>query len=106
MRQGDPITRRYKIIYAPGDLIVRCLRHGGFAWHDREPGFVATKVEFPGLPHDARFVDAHYDYSRQSFGIIVSHPSWPEVPQGEMLPVIEQVGAARIMHSRLVEDDR
>jgi hypothetical protein len=41
-----------------------------------------------GLPGDARFVGANYDYLRNAFAVCVESASFEETPESQMFPVI------------------
>lgn len=55
----------------------------------RLPRFVQYPV-LRGLPRDARIEGMpHFDHDRMCFSFLVSHPSFPPVPDGDIIPVIE-----------------
>jgi hypothetical protein len=38
------------------------------------------------LPKDAKFIDAHYDMQRRAFLAVYEHESFPETPEGMVIP--------------------
>ena len=47
---------------------------------------VLYRLHFDGVPLDAEILDVHYAPENREFGFLVSHPSFPVVPDGEMIP--------------------
>jgi len=46
----------------------------------------AGTVRFEGLPSGAKPIRAQYDFVSNLFDVVVTHDSFPEVPEGEILP--------------------
>lgn len=41
------------------------------------------------VPTGTRVVSVTHDERYRSFVFVLSHPSWPEVPEGELIPELE-----------------
>lgn len=54
---------------------------------DRWPTHLAVPVNIVGPPSDAQLETVWYDQSMRCFVALVSHSSFPEVPQGEHPPM-------------------
>lgn len=91
LRGMDRRSRRFAAIYVDPDDIARWFRAKG-AFHP----------EFPGLPDDAVLVSCGYDFFTHAIGFTFEHESFPEVPPGEMVPVLPLKVAFR---ERAPEDD-
>jgi hypothetical protein len=50
-------------------------------------GIGSYRVVKNNLPSDAEVVGGYWDGSRRMFGVVVSHPSFDEVPRGDKLPI-------------------
>lgn len=48
-------------------------------------------VTHPRIPSDARVLTVFWDYSRNAFGLLITHDSFPEVGPGSTAPVIDQL---------------
>lgn len=44
-----------------------------------------------GLPHDAKVVSVHHDWNTRCWGIMLSHPSFPEVQVGTQVPYADSL---------------
>lgn len=49
------------------------------------------RVEFPGLPLDARLLGVAHDYTRRAFVLRFEHPSFDEVHPGSVVPIGDPV---------------
>lgn len=49
-----------------------------------------TRID-EGLPRDAKPVSHGYDFHTNQFYFVLSHPDFPEVPEGEMVPTFRNV---------------
>lgn len=77
LRHTDPAARTLARVDVTPELILRWLASGG-----RERPVVV------GLPEDAELYSINYDFCTQTLGVAVSHPSFPPVPPGTMIPLL------------------
>jgi hypothetical protein len=73
-------SRRLKYLVLPERIILSLLN----APSDRRPYYTFPVIK--GLPDGYRVEAVNYDYERAGFAIVVSHPSFPEVPLGVRVP--------------------
>lgn len=91
-------TRRVKRIGIPQWAVLDAVLFAGA----RLPEYVRV-VRHAAVPEDAEVVAVHPDPMNRLFWFVVSHPSFPEVPAGEHVPVAEgtystEWEAARLEH--------
>lgn len=83
---------RIKIIWIRNEDICSMLLANNLATNS------VTVPTFPDLPPDVAF-DRHgidFDFNRQAFGVIVSHPTFPVVPACSQIPEV-QAGPIKIV---------
>lgn len=87
---GTHDTRRLKIIYVPEREIFEYFVMGLRAGTGQRPADVISLPCFPSdrVPRDAKLVGGNvkYDMQRRAFGFVIAHESFPEVPDGEVIP--------------------
>lgn len=75
----------------------KCVRVGELefvdAWFSRDNRPGMTRVEVvsighPQVPEDAEVVGVWHEPAHKCFVVALSHPSWPEVPSGLMIPYL------------------
>jgi len=75
--------RRYKVVYVGAEAMITAMA----SLTDDTARWVNLPV-FKGLPEGFSVQDVHYEYSRMAFAVVVSHESFPIVPQWEVLMAI------------------
>lgn len=55
-------------------------------WARHSPEYMNLPALPQSIPDGAEVVDMREDYDRRGFSVCVYHPSFPEVPDGEMIP--------------------
>lgn len=55
-------------------------------WHKRQPQYISVP-EIPGLPDGAEVESVYDSPAHRAIAVVVSHPSFPEVPDGEHIPI-------------------
>lgn len=84
--------RRVRTAYVTKHHIIWCFltQETGFPVC-KEPGStnLFRRLKFPNLPADVTINYGWYDAARDAFGISIEHPSFDEVPFGEVPPQIE-----------------
>lgn len=76
IRPEDVVTLFRGWDFQPGVIALPCLTAG----RDPETG------ERVPIPPDTKVRSATYDWHRQSFGLLIEHPSFPKVLEGEEAP--------------------
>ena len=71
-------TRHFKCICIGPEYILALFMEP--TWHH------LSRLSFAGIPPDAEILDVHYAPENREFGFLVSHPSFPVVSDGEMIP--------------------
>ena len=69
------MTRKCFIFPIPEIILTEILSGSGF------------RVLKNNLPCDAKFITAYYEPDRRALVVIYEHDSFPETPEGEMLPL-------------------
>lgn len=77
--------KRVKIVRLDERLIVDVLN-----WC-RDPKGYLMLPDVEGLPEDAVVVSCRDNWERRTLEVLVYHPSFEEVPEGDIPPVIEDV---------------
>lgn len=73
------MNRRCKALIVDADVFGHLFRAGRPAY-----SLVVKGV----IPADAELERVQYDVGTESFRLVYSHPEWPEVPIGELFPVM------------------
>lgn len=68
-------SNRLKIICLPPALLLQMLTSPPSCWMTAE-----------GIPADVRVLDCGYSFERRAFYLVVQHPSFDPVPEGEIIP--------------------
>ncbi len=92
------MNRRIKIVAVPLDQVIECL------FPTQRPYSCLSRLRLNPLPADYDIVDAHYNYLNCCLDVIVTHPSFEEVPQGELTPRLID-GCAEFVQYARIEDD-
>jgi hypothetical protein len=108
MRQPDPNERRCKIIrISPAEILDMFAKRR--VEINKDGAIMTYSRHFPGLPEDVVVCGVYFCHLAQKWDICIRHPSFPEVPHGEMLPVDEGefhvlpiVGACYVLHSESI----
>jgi hypothetical protein len=74
-------ARRIRALRIQPSLLIHLI-----AWPRKSEHLTST-----GMPDDARFLDAHYDYERRMFLVYVESETFEEVPEGETPPELDVV---------------
>jgi hypothetical protein len=87
-----PPERRLRLVHLSPQQVLNCL-----CWRRRE---ALPLLDVTGLPDGMRVVSLHADAERHCFIVLVYHPSFDEVPEGECPPLLTPLMVA----VRLVPD--
>lgn len=88
-----PPDRRLRLIHLSPQQVLNCL-----CWRPRE---VLPLLDGTGLPDGMQVVSLHADWERHCITVLVHHPSFDEVPDGELPPELTD---SRMVAVRLVPD--
>lgn len=61
-----------------------------FALLERHKG-LWLKVDLPGVPEGAHLLGVFHDWERRSFRVRFAHPSFPLVPDGDVVPIVGEL---------------
>src|SRR5437870_4517243 len=75
----DPQSRRYKILSVAPEAIMEVL----LKWKQHSH---IQLVDLGGLPDDVSVTGVHYSWKGRCFELMLYHPSFPEVPVGDVPP--------------------
>ena len=89
MRQAYSKPMRFKLVFVHADWLVAAFRKPQISV-EPDACLVLNTFHIPGLPGDAQVIAVHWDYSRAGWLVMLEHPDWPEVLQGQLIPVIEE----------------
>lgn len=93
--------RRYKIIQVPDHMVLNCF----VTSTDGPECLTMNRITIPGLPENARVVFANWSNYRGCFELVVYHESFPELPAGEEIPVLQkEYKSIKIQKFRIFDD--
>ncbi len=87
--------RRLKLFYVPQGDLIRWLNRG-----DDFPEYITVPVRLVGVPEGSRVHHLIACPERRAIGVVVSHESFDEVPEGEQIPREDEVS---LMEYRLLK---
>lgn len=85
------MTKRLKIVRVSKSFMVSLLRLGVTLDDKARDNITIRQIKIPDLPDDAEFEAIEYDFNMRCFNVMVSHRSFPEVADGESIPVIDRL---------------
>lgn len=57
--------------------------------NDNWPDYLVAAANVKGPPAGCHIHTVYFDYSTQGYWVVISHPEFPEVPDGEYIPAAE-----------------
>lgn len=82
-------TRRLKRFMVGENEVIDMLVRGGVAeWHHGALQSFIYVIDKRPFPEDARLLSVHHDYRDKCFAFTLEHESFPEVPDGAMIPSV------------------
>ncbi len=95
-------SRRLKILHIPEDAILEAMTM--FNGSDTERLIVPVTHE-NHLPKDARVMGVHHDFYRRAFMVMIASDSFPEVPDGDIVPPTDMHWMRSVQVIRKAGDD-
>ncbi len=71
------MIRNYLMFFIPSQVMIDIFSGEGL------------RVIKTDLPENANFIDAHYDMQRRGFLAVYEHESFPNVPEGNVIPMAD-----------------
>ena len=79
MSKMGELRKHSRIIYVDMRLIVEIL-------NTMRSGQYIALPDIPEIPEDTEVIGVFHEFARRAFAVMLSHPSFGEVPEGEMIP--------------------
>lgn len=83
--------RRAYIVYVDQDMIMRLIWQRGstpgyWVYAEMKRAYCHESGATVDIPEDVKVEAVHYSFQRNSFGFVLTHPTFPEVPDGMYAP--------------------